>query len=372
MPYVQEITKDDKVLLVKGIAGFGDRITTLYHCVRVARREGRVLIIDWRNYQWNHSETRQSDGGEGFFYYFDLNVHDVDILVGDARVAKVVEQLHCEKRREDIFPSAWFGFLNVDTPPSPLCPVAHWRGSCDALVRVVRCWGHARDVPGKFFQSLRVKPSLDLYSVAPRVPVGNLIAIHFRNSDRQTSLDDVLRRALKLQGNSAERYVYLATDDAASIAIFRSHFKERLVSNSRAMLHGEDGKRGTHQAGAHILKQHGVDKVSLNKAMLVDLCFMVASTEFVESRTSCLSIVAEKLRADVNSRKAWTSLIEGCAIGRAGEGDCGVGMSFEDRGADGVGRTPEVDGLVAAAGGKRGAVGRECGSVNRVGMPLEV
>lgn len=57
------LTQKDKVLLVKGVAGLGNRILCLLSAVLFARITSRKLVIDW-------SDSTYSDDGKDIFPYF--------------------------------------------------------------------------------------------------------------------------------------------------------------------------------------------------------------------------------------------------------------------------------------------------------------
>jgi hypothetical protein len=54
-----------KYLIEKGYRGFGDRLTHLIYCVKIALETNRKIYVDWNDEYWNHT-------GENFYTYFEL------------------------------------------------------------------------------------------------------------------------------------------------------------------------------------------------------------------------------------------------------------------------------------------------------------
>lgn len=56
-----------RFVVMKGTAGWGDRLQCALQVVKYARASGRVLVMDWRDAEWSH------DGQLSFEQYFDLH-----------------------------------------------------------------------------------------------------------------------------------------------------------------------------------------------------------------------------------------------------------------------------------------------------------
>jgi hypothetical protein len=55
-----------KVVLLKGLEGFGDRLQCLLQAIGYAKSTGRILVVDWRDSHWTHDQNL------GFEHYFRL------------------------------------------------------------------------------------------------------------------------------------------------------------------------------------------------------------------------------------------------------------------------------------------------------------
>jgi hypothetical protein len=92
----------DTYLILKGVAGLGDRMKTLGGAIKLAIQTNRTLIIDWTDPTWNHSEPPK-----GFFAYFGLNVPPgLKILTSDAAIRSTLLTLNsCNS----VCPHVWRG-----------------------------------------------------------------------------------------------------------------------------------------------------------------------------------------------------------------------------------------------------------------------
>lgn len=60
----------NRFVILKGNAGFGDRLNTLLETIEYAQRTNRILVVDWRDSHWSH------DGTTGFEHYFNINMEN--------------------------------------------------------------------------------------------------------------------------------------------------------------------------------------------------------------------------------------------------------------------------------------------------------
>ena len=56
-----------KYVLLKGVEGFADRLQCLLQVIDYAKKTGRILVLDWRDADWQH------DPLECLWNYFTLN-----------------------------------------------------------------------------------------------------------------------------------------------------------------------------------------------------------------------------------------------------------------------------------------------------------
>ena len=76
-----------RYLIVKGVAGFGDRLATLGRAIGLAMATGRTLVIDWSDASWNHEQP-----AKGFWHYFDLVglPASIQVVRGDAETSTLL------------------------------------------------------------------------------------------------------------------------------------------------------------------------------------------------------------------------------------------------------------------------------------------
>ena len=87
-----------KYVVLKGIEGFADRMECLFHAVEYAFATGRTLVVDWRDPDWAHEQTRDFD------YYFRITG------VSTLTYRELEEQVTCFSK-QDIYPEAWHGLI---------------------------------------------------------------------------------------------------------------------------------------------------------------------------------------------------------------------------------------------------------------------
>lgn len=283
----------ERYLVVKGLAGFGDRLLTLARAVQLAAATRRTLVIDWSDASWNHDTVVP----KGFWHYCDLVglPESLNIVRGDAETWTLLDSLSSE---------------GVATLP------AEFKGACrrvDYLLRGGRlCLG---DVPIQLTEqeivtarepvvmylaycSGQVEPLLPhLRLRAPTQPPRAAIGVHFRNTDKANSLADTLARVERAWRPG--RKVWLATDDAAAVTAFRTRFGpdlEGLTPPPRPVSGG-----GIHHATAAELAAVGTTKERLLFDMMCDVVALRDCVLFVDSPNSLFSRIVHGLRAVVRS-----------------------------------------------------------------------
>lgn len=55
-----------RIVLLKGLEGFGDRLQCLLQAISYAKATGRILVVDWRDSHWTHDQSLE------FEHYFRL------------------------------------------------------------------------------------------------------------------------------------------------------------------------------------------------------------------------------------------------------------------------------------------------------------
>ena len=243
-----------KWLVVKGIAGLGDRLMTLGAAIEVARASGRSLVVDWRDSEW--------DPKGGFERWFRLEVPDVTVV---AELPAVTDGM-------SVWPAAFQGRVGrtdlvlasdrwqvlldgmpVRTPSSKLLERTE-----DVVVFVDYCSGKLSSVIPylKWLEEIEVP----IYEVA----------IHYRNSDKRNGIGPFLAKLTELEPSTA----WLATDDPDAGRKFREALPFPI----------EGG-----------VVERGIP------AMMRDLWILVRAKRLVGSRNSLFTRVARVLRGDLKA-----------------------------------------------------------------------
>jgi hypothetical protein len=275
----------DRYVVVKGVAGFGDRTLTLGKAVEIARVSSRTLLIDWSDSAWNHDD-------KGFFHYFAFAPPGVRLICSDKEIRDKLIELSTET---DIFPVGWRGQLTrtdllYEASTNSLMLDGHNVQYTDAVAKsearviviAAYCAGDER----------MVIPYLTF--LTPYSPKTYDIAVHYRNTDKRNDITPFVKRVRELWKPGMS--VYLATDDATALALFRAEF-------------GADGSvppvaaagKGIHHTGSAELVAMGTTKEALNHDMIRDLLHMRDAVQIVRCRNSLFSRIVGALRSDLKN-----------------------------------------------------------------------
>lgn len=280
----------ERYLVLKGMAGFGDRLMTLGRALVLARVTGRRLVVDWTDPAWNHAWPNT----QGFFHYFSLEGAAADVLAAnsDEGVITLLTALNTEK---SVVPPVFRGLLvrsgvefNHATKRMELCGqptrLSEEQLVCsDARIVVYMAYnaGRFEDVlPFLRFRAVGVAP--------PRPTIG----VHFRNTDKANEIGDTLTRAQAVW--KPGRSVFLATDDVRAIATFRSVFGSDLICTEPPGRPASGG--GIHHATADELAAAGITKEELNWTMIRDVLTLRSAVIFVDCPNSLFSQIVWFLR----------------------------------------------------------------------------
>ena len=281
----------ERYLVLKGIAGFGDRLMTLARALQLAAATHRTLVIDWSHDSWNHC----AESPQGFWHYFDLSglPANVSVLRGDAETYALLDRLTAENtetvppifrgslRRKD-----WGlrnGRLFIDDSSVQLTESAIVAGSAPVVVYLAYCSGALE----------AVLPFLRFRTVDPHAAVRYTIGVHFRNTDKANDLVPVLQRVRSVW--KPGRTIYLATDDVAAIDTFQAEFGGD-VHYTRPPPRPANGG-GIHHASAAELEAVGLTKEDLTHAMIRDIMRLRDSVIFLDCPNSLFSRIVTVLRA---------------------------------------------------------------------------
>lgn len=243
-----------KWLVVKGMAGLGDRLMTLGAAIEVARASGRTLVVDWRDTAWD------PDGGFGS--WFRLDVPDMTIttelpVLTEGMTVWPPAFAGCLDRTDlKLAPDRWQ--VHLDGVPVRAQPPTILARTEDVVVFVDYCSGNLSSViPYLTWLSI---PDVATYDVA----------IHYRNSDKRNGIGPFLAKLKDLDPVSA----WLATDDSNAL----HQFQEAVGFP----IEGGQAERGI-------------------PAMLRDLWTLVRARRLIGSRNSLFTRVARVLRGDLKA-----------------------------------------------------------------------
>jgi hypothetical protein len=89
--------ESSKYLVVKGVAGLGNRIITLQRAINYAKRTKRTLYVEWSDGMFGNT------GDNVFYKYFDLR--NVDFIENDADIEECLNDGDANERT--IYPNAF-------------------------------------------------------------------------------------------------------------------------------------------------------------------------------------------------------------------------------------------------------------------------
>jgi len=274
-------------LVLKGIAGFGDRLMTLARAMQLAAHTGRTLVIDWSQDSWNHDEVPK-----GFWHYFDLKgISALKLVRGDDETYATLDRLSA--RSTDTIPAIFCGNLRrtdwglkggrlfIGDVPVQLSEQEITDATVQVVVYLAYCSGPLEGIlPYLVFRSMDF--------ASPKYVVG----VHFRNTDKANPIGAILERTAHVWRSG--RSIYLSTDDPAAIAVFRTRFGNDVTTSKPPPRPASGG--GIHHCTAEELAAVGTNKEELTNDMLRDILCLVNSVVFVDSPNSLFSRIVHGLR----------------------------------------------------------------------------
>jgi hypothetical protein len=282
----------DRYLVLKGMAGFGDRLMTLGRAFVLAQVTGRKLLVDWTDVAWNHAWPEP----RGFWHYFDLQGPVRDLL-GATSDAALIETLTALNSEASVLPAVFRGSLVRSG-----VEFNHARGRMELHGVPVRLSegeiiaAKERVVVYMAYNAGRLEDVLPYLVIRerPGAVARPVIGVHFRNTDKANNLGDTLRRVQAVW--KPGRSIYLATDDAGAIDAFRSAFGSDLICGAPPPPRPASGG-GIHHALPDELAAVELCKEDLTWSMLQDITTLRSAVVFVDCPNSLFSKVVWMLRA---------------------------------------------------------------------------
>jgi hypothetical protein len=278
----------ERYLVLKGIAGFGDRLLTLGRALVLARATGRKLVVDWTDLAWNHSWPEP----RGFFHYFSLCDAAATLLAADSDKG-VIDLLTTLNAEESVMPPVFRSHLvrsGVEFNHAAKRMELHGQPTRfpeDQLIRSeARVVVYMAYNAGKFEDVL---PFLRFREVGGTKPV---VGVHFRNTDKANDIATTLARTQAVW--KPGRSVFLATDDVKAIAAFQAAFGSDLIYTVPPARPASGG--GIHHALPEELAAVGLTKEELNWTMIRDVMALRSAVIFVDCPNSLFSQIVWFLR----------------------------------------------------------------------------
>lgn len=286
-----------RYLVLKGLAGFGDRLMTLGRALWLAAATGRTLVIDWSDASWNHD-----DPPKGFWHYFNLVglPAAIQVVRGDGATAETLRTLSDRGRsvlppvyagqlhRSDYLLDRGTGRLCLDGVPVQLTEQAILTAKEDVVVYLAYCAGRLEDV----LQYLQFRTPMTREAPAK-------IGVHFRNTDKANDLDAMLTQVKRVWRPGYS--VYLATDDLTAASEFKQVFGEDVRVSAPPPRPVNGG--GIHHCSASELAAVGLTKEALTHDMIRDVLRLRDTTVFLGCPNSLFSRIVTVLRAAAKSAK---------------------------------------------------------------------
>jgi hypothetical protein len=88
-----------KIVLLKGLEGFGDRLQCLLQAIGYAKATGRILVVDWRDSHWTHDQSLE------FEHYF--RIEGLKTLSFSSFVSEIEAYSTYGSDRHSVAPEAW-------------------------------------------------------------------------------------------------------------------------------------------------------------------------------------------------------------------------------------------------------------------------
>jgi hypothetical protein len=282
--------QEDRYLIVKGIAGLGDRLMTLGKALQLASLTGRTLVIDWSHDSWNHD-----DPPKGFWHYFDLSglPRSVRVLRGDAETYALLDKLTAiqadtlplqfqgAQRRSDCYldhatQRLFMDSCNIQLTDREITASAH-----SVVVYIGYCTGQLKNT----MRFLKIKQN--------NTDKPYDIGVHFRNTDRINDINIVLQKVVAIWKEGM--IIYLATDDRSAIHVFQEKFGDCVHFTVPPPRPSNGG--GIHYSSPDELRAVGLTKEDLNNLALQDIIRLCNSSVFIGCPNSFFTRIVETVRS---------------------------------------------------------------------------
>jgi hypothetical protein len=292
-----------RIVLVKGISGLGNRILALLSAILYARLAGRRVVVDWR------------DG-----YYADPGTNAFPRLFQSA----LATALDRDPPTDSVAPWMWSGRLHMTAEEmrsflglheTSLCPFSGQLQSFDttdlhhpedvivmwSLISCVdrmrrhftgpwRSWARLREdaiLARLLREHLTVHPEIAacVEDVRSSWPARPRIGVHIRHTDRTTNLRRVRHRVDALVARQPDAAIYLATDSRPVENEFRTRYRDVLTYPKWYAPSGP----------LHTLDAPCPDRLAMGRASLLEMHLLAGCDHLVINGNSSFSQIAKLL-----------------------------------------------------------------------------
>jgi len=298
-----------KYIYQKGIQGFGDRLQCLLQSIGIAKRTGRILVIDWEDEQWCHNLAHD------FHYFFQL--HGIRWMTKQ-------DFLHNAKC-QTFYPEVWSMQSLANRPTDKLFekPYDHvllnsWPKNLDEIDCLVHGCTSRRDWTYNMSTHMRLQQSVlatihhhfESMGLPRKTPY---TVVHLRGGDRlriaNTNSDTYIQQILttfntEVTGDARRRPVVVVSDEPSLIDKWRNVYEGEILVNQSESQRTECFK--TFSVGLHNLKPEDLhcedlQKKDLNVAMLRDFLLVANAAHIVCDGESFFSTMARDCKANDNT-----------------------------------------------------------------------
>jgi hypothetical protein len=311
-----------KFAMLKGVAGWGDRLQCLLQAIGYARKSGRCLVLDWRDQDWTHD---QNEPTEKWFSLKEIK----------SMPLKSFLDLYCFGPEDfRVFPEVWKAVLDSPDYPnwiykkefyeavSPGHIQTIMRGLPDYEDEIVVCPGvgsrtysysdcslielapwlgskikgaaEALEISEDSYDAIHLRGGSKSWA-GGRVPLKSLARrIEERWPDMDSYLSCVFERHNEKTGGDQSKDTLILTDSRSLGEAWIERFKfGRLVPT----LNEHFDESGTHKMRAKRLASLGISKEALNFEALRDFCILLNARFATGDGISVFSKMGEKCKA---------------------------------------------------------------------------
>lgn len=244
-----------KYLYCRPFGGLNDTLCQISRCLRFARKESRILIID----------TQISVFQENIDYYFD-------ILTDDVITKDVFFSEHYE-RVKNLSTNARVWLNRIILAPNVRTHLQYFQDQSDLDVLIIHeCSGGGR-IYDEIFTALRLKSEIKALIPKNFLLGKSYSALHVRNSDYKSDFKSTINRSIR---DSKYDYLYIATDSQQVTNYIKLH--DIATISAINVLH-KDQSRYTH----HEEFQESLEKKQDIIDMLEELIILTQATEIFTS-----------------------------------------------------------------------------------------